>query len=62
MLICRTNADLQPSTHIPEDVDWTTAAHEYPNVEEMPTFISWHRESAPQHTFTTSADPERLQG
>ena len=62
MLICRNNADLQPSTNSPENVDWTTAAQEYPNVEEMPTFISRHRESTAQHTFTTSADPERLQG
>ena len=28
----------------------------------MPTFISRHRESAPQHSFTTSANPQCLQG
>ena len=32
------------------------------NVEEMPTFISRHRESAGQHSFTTSADPQSLHG
>ena len=61
MLICQSNADLQPGTES-QDEDWTAAGvQRYPNVEEMPTFISRHRESAGQHTFTTSADPQHLQ-
>ena len=31
-------------------------------MEEMPTFITQHRDSAGQQSFTTSADPQRLQG
>ena len=61
MLICQSSADLQPSTESPEDADWTTEAQAYSNVEEMPTFISRHREAAGQQSFTTSADPQHLQ-
>ena len=57
MLICQCNADLQPNTHPQEDFDWTQGAQAYPNLEEMPTFITWQRESAAEHTFTTFADP-----
>ena len=62
MLICRSSADLQPSTESQEEVDWSAGSQSYPNVEEMPTFISRHRESAGQHLFTTSSDPRHLQG
>ena len=62
MLICQSNADLQPGTESQEDVDWSAGAQRYPNVEEMPTFISRQRESAGQHSFTTTADPQHLQG
>ena len=62
MLICQHNADLQPNTNPEEDIDWTQAAQVYPNLEEMPTFITRQRESAAEHSFTSSADPQRLQG
>ena len=62
MLICQGNADLEPSTESQDDTDWSAGAQAYPNVEEMPTFISRHRESAGQQSFTTSADPQCLQG
>ena len=62
MLICQSNADLQPSTESQDDADWSAGSQAYPNVEEMPTFISRHRESAGQQSFTTSADPRNLQG
>ena len=62
MLICRHNADLQPNTNSQEGVDWTQAAQAYPNLEEMPTFITRHRDSAGEHSFTTSANPQHLQG
>ena len=62
MLICQCNADLQPNTHPQEDFDWTQGAQAYPNLEEMPTFITRQRESAAEHTFTTFADPQHLQG
>ena len=62
MLICQSNANLQPSIDTQEDVDWSAGALRYPNVEEMPTFISHQRKSAGQHSFTTTADPQNLQG
>ena len=61
MLICQSNTDLQLNIESQDD-DWTAAGvQRYPNVEEMPTFISRHHESAGQHIFTTSADPQHLQ-
>ena len=62
MLICQRNADLQPNVDSQKDVDWTRAAQTYPNLEEMPTFICRQRESADEHLFSTSADPQQLQG
>ncbi len=62
MLVCQRNADLEPNSDSQEDVDWACAAHAYPNLEEMPTFISRQRESASQHSFTTTADPGKLEG
>ena len=62
MLICQHNADLQPNTDSQEDFDWTQGAQAYPNLEEMPTFITRQCESAAEHTFTTFADPQHLQG
>ncbi len=56
MLVCQRNADLEPNSDSQEDVDW---AHAYPNLEEMP---SRQRESASQQSFTTSADPGKLEG
>ena len=62
MLICQRNADLQPNVDSQEDVDWTRAAQGYPNLEELPTFICRQHESADEHLFSTSADPQQLQG
>ena len=62
MLVCQHNADLQPNTVPEQDVDWTHAAQAYTNLEEMPSFISRQRQSAAQCAFTTTADPQRLQG
>ena len=61
MFICQSNAELQPTTESQEDVDWSVDAQRYPNVEEMPTFIFRQRESAGEHSFTTTADPQYLQ-
>ena len=62
MLICQSNTDLQPTTESEVDVNWSAGTQRYPNIGEMPTFISRHCESASQHSFTTSADPQHLQG
>ena len=58
ILICQHSADLQPNTNSEEEVDWTQAAQAYPNLEEMPTFITQQRELAAEHSFTSSADPQ----
>ena len=62
MLICRQNADLQPSTDTQEDIDWTLSTQLYPKIDEAPSFISRHRQAAGQHIFTTTANPANLQG
>ena len=62
MLVCQHNDDLQPNIESEQEVDWTRAGQAYANIEEMPSFISQQRESAAQHAFTTSADPQQLQG
>ena len=62
MLICRHNADLQPSMDTQEDIDWTGDAQSYPNIDEAPSFISQQRQAAGQHVFTTTANPANLQG
>ena len=62
MLVCQHNADLYPSTESDQEVDWTHPAQAYTNLEEMPSFISRQQQSAAQRAFTTSADPQRLQG
>lgn len=62
MLICQQNADLQPNTDSQEDFDWTPGAQAYPNLKEIPTFITRQHESAAEHTFTTFPDSQHLQG
>ena len=62
MLICRQNADLQPSMDTQEGIDCTQVAQAYPNMEEAPSFISQQRQAAGQHVFTTTANPANLQG
>ena len=62
MLICQRNTDLQPNTDSQQDIDWTLASQSYPNLEEAPSFISQQRQVAGEHVFTTSADPQNLQG
>ena len=54
--------DLQPDLTSQQEFDWSQPAKAYPNLEEMPSFISRHQASAPQRTFTTTADPQNLQG
>ena len=62
MLIFQRNTDLQPNTDSQQDIDWTLASQSYPNLEEAPSFISQQRQVAGEHVFTTSADPQNLQG
>ena len=62
MLVCQHSVDLQQGTSSQPEVDWSQAARAYPNLEEMPSFIARQRQSAPQTMFTTTADPQQLQG
>ena len=61
MLVCQLNANLEPNTVL-QEVDWTHTAQMYPDLEEMPTFITRHRESAAERSFSTTAEPQRLRG
>ena len=63
MLICQHNADIHCShLNSDEEYNWSTISAAYPNLEELPVFITRQRQSAPQRTFTTIADPQCLQG
>ena len=62
MLICQRTGDMQPDSSSQADSDWTAAAQSYSNVEEAPTFVTRHRQQATPRVFTTSADPDNLQG
>ncbi len=62
MLVCQRNTDRQPDTSSQQDFDWSLPAQSYSNLEEMPSFIAQQRQAAPQLAFTTSANPQHLQG
>ena len=62
MLVCQCNAVLQPNIKSEQDVDGTRVTQAYTNIKEMPSFIFQQRESDDQCAFTTSADPQQLQG
>ena len=61
MLICQRNADFT-NVDCDDDHDWSSASAAYPNLEELPTFITRQRQSAQEHLFTTTADPTNLHG
>ena len=62
MLICQNSANLQPYITSHQDVNWTQDAEAYPSLEEMPAFISHHKQLSPQRVFNTTANPQNLQG
>ena len=62
MLICHHRTELQHEISSQAEVDWSQAAQAYENIEEMPSFIARQRQSTTQATFTTTADPQQLQG
>ena len=62
MLICQRNADYHSAPHCDDDYNWSASSMAYSNIDEMPTFISRHRQSAQERPFTTTADPNNLQG
>ena len=62
MLICHRNADHHTTVSCDDDHDWSASTTAYTNIDELPTFITRHRQAAQQHQFTTAADPCKLQG
>ena len=62
MLICQTRSELQSTTNIQDDCDWTLAAQSYPDLDEAPSFISQKQQTVRQTAFTTTADPRNLCG
>ena len=61
MLICQRNTDIQCDSNCEEN-NWSDISAAYPNLEELPVFITRQRQSHPQRTFTTSAVPQNLEG
>ena len=44
MLLCQLHpAQIDSNSCFHIDVDWTEAAKVYPNIDEMATFVSWHK-------------------
>ena len=64
MVICQhsTDRNVQPEVRLQKDFDWTTNSLCYPNIEEASSFITRQRKEATAHVFSTSANPENLQG
>ena len=63
MLICQHNAEFGQATGDEEDCDWSLAARAYPELREMPSYISQQRqEFVAQSAFTTTAHASHLQG
>ena len=62
MLICQRNADFHNTTDCDDNYNWAASSAVYPNLDELPSFIARHRESAQPCPFTTTADPTTLQG
>lgn len=61
MLVCHRNADYGNNSDSDDDHNWSASATAYPNLEDLPTFITRQRQSAQEHPFTTAADPSNLQ-
>ena len=53
---------LQPEFNSDDGCNWSESSNMYSNLEELPTFLSRHRQTAAPRTYTTTADPQLLQG
>ena len=63
MLICQYNAEFAQSTTDTQDCDWSLAAEAYPDLLELPSFVTQQRQQYESSELTTkSADPGLLQG
>ena len=62
MLICQRNADHHTTVDCDGNHNWSASNTAYTNIDELPTFITRHCQATQQHQFTTTADPNKLQG
>ena len=62
MLICQRNADHYNITDCDSDHNWSASTISYSNIQELPTFITRHRQAIQHYSFTIAADPSKLQG
>lgn len=62
-MICQhhTGSSTEPE-QLQEDFDWTAALLHYPNIKEASSFIARQRQTGITQVFTTTANPENLQG
>ena len=63
-MICQhnTGTNIELEISLQEDVDWTAASLHYPNIEEAPSFIARQRQRGITQVFSTTANPDSLQG
>ena len=64
MLVCQLNSDLQSRYNgiITKDVNWSLTGRDYPNLNEMPSFIPDQKTSSEHPGFQTTADSSKLEG
>ena len=62
MMLCRAYPMLESQTDVQEEHDWNAAAQRYPNLSELPSFISCHRDSVIHDSNSNVADVNKLVG
>ena len=56
MLICHNNTNYPNIADCDEDYNWSSSSTAYANLEELPTFITRHRQLGQECQFTTTAN------
>lgn len=62
LLICQRTVDYHSTVCCDSDFNWSSSSMLYSNLHEMPTFVTRCCKSAQERAFTTTADPNNLQG
>ena len=62
MLLCQYNAEFPESAGPEQDCDWSLAAKAYPDLQDMPSFISQQRQQVVTQPSSNRASPDNLQG
>ena len=64
MVICQHNTDSNVLTEVrlQQEFNWTIDSLCYPNIEEASSFLARQRQESTAHVFSTSANPDNLQG